>query len=153
MLHMKTPRTNSDLRCETNGEMGLSMRVVLAILLFRCVGSANGLECYSCQNVSDPSECRSTRTCAAGQSCYQQSRAEPSGRVYDMGCRDIQVCAAHLPGYLVGRSLEKRQQAVCHQCCSANLCNAQALYGYWSHFNNDSIRYTERQCFTAPGHK
>ncbi|XP_052259534.1 uncharacterized protein LOC127863885 [Dreissena polymorpha] len=122
---MNPPRNNPDLCRETNCAMWFNMRVVLATLLYLGVAPTNGLECYSCQNVADPSACTSTRTCAADQSCYKQSRAEPSGRVYDMGCRGVQVCGVHLPGLIVGRSLEKRQQAVCHQCCSVSLCNAQ----------------------------
>ncbi|XP_052221892.1 deleted in malignant brain tumors 1 protein-like [Dreissena polymorpha] len=101
------------------------MRVLAPAVLFLFIDITVGLDCFSCQHVRDPTLCRSNITCLASQSCYQQSRSTPSGIVYDMGCRDAQVCAARLTGNLVGRSAEKRQDMICHQCCSTTFCNTQ----------------------------
>ncbi|XP_052790020.1 neurotrypsin-like [Mya arenaria] len=91
----------------------------LCIFLVRNVGC---LECYNCHGVMSPSSCQSRRTCEAGQSCYQESRRTSAGTVFDMGCRDTAVCAL-MDTIIVGRSVEKRQQADCRKCCFADLCN------------------------------
>ncbi|XP_052771746.1 deleted in malignant brain tumors 1 protein-like [Mya arenaria] len=101
------------------------MLAYLTILLLLSVGLTDGLRCFNCLNSLNPLSCNTTDVCAAGQSCFQQRRATSQGVVFDMGCRDTQVCAlSAMPSVVIGkRSVAKRQTANCHECCSENNCN------------------------------
>ncbi|KAH3739259.1 hypothetical protein DPMN_045909 [Dreissena polymorpha] len=83
------------------------------------------LECYSCQNIADPDECRNTSECSSGQSCSLQTFQAGSVLHFNMGCQTNQLCSSSAVGQnsIIGRSSQTRRQSTCHECCSADRCN------------------------------
>ncbi|KAH3794664.1 hypothetical protein DPMN_148202 [Dreissena polymorpha] len=66
-------------------------------------------------------------TCASHESCYADAFENPNGDiVFNLGCRDRQLCGSSGKREVVNRSNGNTQ--LCAQCCFGNLCNA-ALCG------------------------
>ncbi|XP_052245522.1 neurogenic locus notch homolog protein 1-like [Dreissena polymorpha] len=66
-------------------------------------------------------------TCESHESCYADAFENPNGDiVFNLGCRDRQLCGSFGKREVVTRSNGNTQ--LCAQCCFGNLCNA-ALCG------------------------
>lgn len=94
------------------------------------------INCFSCQNVGEPSLCNTSVTCGQYQVCF----LDDLGGSYAMGCTDIQNCrnsAASLVGRQIGNQVmtrehfgndiplhvSRRQTSKCYECCSKEGCN------------------------------
>ncbi|XP_052237030.1 coadhesin-like isoform X4 [Dreissena polymorpha] len=109
--------------------MNIGVWIPLAILCMIRVSEC--IECYTCQNIADPNECRNTSQCSSGQqSCSLHIFQTDSELRYTMGCQNNQLCSslALSPHSIIGRSVQTRQQYTCHECCSTDRCNENLCF-------------------------
>ncbi|XP_052235907.1 SCO-spondin-like isoform X2 [Dreissena polymorpha] len=59
------------------------------------------LECFSCQNIADPDECRNTSQCSSGQSCSLQTSQAGSDLRFNMGVNTISYAVPSLLAHTV----------------------------------------------------
>ncbi|XP_052222298.1 protein jagged-1-like isoform X2 [Dreissena polymorpha] len=89
--------------------------------------TTGGDVCLNCTDSPVARECLYTMTCASHESCYADAFENPNGDiVFNLGCRDRQLCGSSGKREVVNRSNGNTQ--LCAQCCFGNLCNA-ALCG------------------------
>ncbi|XP_052220974.1 protein crumbs-like isoform X25 [Dreissena polymorpha] len=89
--------------------------------------ASGGDVCLTCTDSPVARECLYTMTCASHESCYADAFENPNGDiVFNLGCRDRQLCGSSGKREVVNRSNGNTQ--LCAQCCFGNLCNA-ALCG------------------------
>ncbi|XP_052236967.1 uncharacterized protein LOC127848505 isoform X2 [Dreissena polymorpha] len=89
--------------------------------------TSGGDICLSCTDSPFTRECLYTVNCESHESCYADKFDNPNGDiVFNMGCRDRQLCGSFGKREVVNRS--NGNTLLCAQCCQGNLCNA-ALCG------------------------
>ncbi|CAC5360035.1 unnamed protein product [Mytilus coruscus] len=73
----------------------------------------NGLECYSCDDVEQPSLCNISQICSQpGQVCIQAENVNDDFQFsYKLGCGGIQYCHGG------------KKRNLKHFCCSTDFCN------------------------------
>ncbi|XP_052235909.1 uncharacterized protein LOC127847794 isoform X3 [Dreissena polymorpha] len=69
-----------------------------ALCMFRV---SECLECFSCQNIADPDECRNTSQCSSGQSCSLQTSQAGSDLRFNMGVNTISYAVPSLLAHTV----------------------------------------------------
>ncbi|XP_052235583.1 coadhesin-like [Dreissena polymorpha] len=105
--------------------MQICLFIIAGILCL--IGVSECLECFNCRNIADQHSCTNTVQCSSTESCYLQTLHSGNEVRYNMGCQNNQLCSSVAvdPNGIIGRSIQKRQQYVCHECCSNNHCNEQ----------------------------
>eukprot|EP00105_Crassostrea_gigas_P003696 XP_011416631.1 PREDICTED: fibrinogen alpha chain-like [Crassostrea gigas] len=83
--------------------------------------SVRGPLCFSCQQTTDPSLCRTARVCNEDEVCHIHEVHEFGERFYSSSCLQRQICDAYRPGSAFGR---KRYVHACSSCCGTDLCNS-----------------------------
>ncbi|XP_052255771.1 coadhesin-like isoform X2 [Dreissena polymorpha] len=117
-------RTKDSKGRKMNTGVWIPLGILCMIRVSECI------ECFSCQNIADPNECRNTSQCSSGQSCSLQIFQADSELRYTMGCQNNQLCSslAVNPHSIIGRSVQARQQYICHECCSTDRCNENLCF-------------------------
>ncbi|XP_061195735.1 ficolin-1-like [Saccostrea echinata] len=82
--------------------------------------ATRGPICFSCQQTTDPSLCRTIRVCNEDEVCHLHEIHEFGERFFSSMCLQRQICDAYNPGSLFGR---KRFVHTCSMCCGTDLCN------------------------------
>ncbi|XP_052089265.1 uncharacterized protein LOC127726007 [Mytilus californianus] len=87
--------------------------LIVSILVFSVFGGVTGLECYSCDDVLQPSLCNVSQVCSQpGQVCIQAENVNDNFQFsYKLGCGGIQYCH------------DGNKRNLRHFCCSADFCN------------------------------
>ncbi|XP_052786286.1 uncharacterized protein LOC128221726 [Mya arenaria] len=86
-------------------------------IIWICAKNVGALQCHSCDNAPNITDCNQTVTCKQHQSCSTFVSQGPT-KTFTLACMDNQLCQRD-PG-IIG----KRQTMACYECCASDLSSA-----------------------------
>ncbi|KAL3854704.1 hypothetical protein ACJMK2_013962 [Sinanodonta woodiana] len=91
----------------------------------------HGIECYHCDGISNPSNCRDTIFCSSFESCQTSMYENNQQVLYSQSCQSKLVCDAlnSVPS-IIGR---KRATNLRTTCCNTALCNNATIAAHGTH--------------------
>nr|XP_022343832.1 techylectin-5B-like [Crassostrea virginica] len=81
---------------------------------------SRGPLCFSCQQTTDPSFCRTVQVCNDDEVCHIHEVHEFGERFFSSSCLQRRICNAYNHGDVFGR---RRYLHACSICCENDLCN------------------------------
>ncbi|XP_060593958.1 A disintegrin and metalloproteinase with thrombospondin motifs adt-1-like [Ruditapes philippinarum] len=103
----------------------LSVHILVCWLILAHANHVASLQCYTCTDISDVSNCTQSVQCSSDQSCFLDTTTNGQSLMYTLGCIDKHQCSIHGSGTseLIGRDVQERNTDRCHECCGIDDCN------------------------------
>lgn len=87
---------------------------------------ADALDCYSCSNLRNLTDCHQVVVCSADEHCFTETTGTGAQTRFTLGCRSKEKCltpqtTTYSPLSIIGRAIS--QYVDCSQCCAKDACN------------------------------